>query len=280
MKISIVIPTLGRRIEVKELLASMIEVKDYEHEIIIVDQNFNKSLDNIVKEHLKHLDIIHAKVDFRSLSKAKNYGIKMASGEIICFPDDDSRFFKGTLINAIKFLNENISIDIVFGKCIDDKGIDSVIKFYSNKSELTLKNFEGKFIEATMFARTSILKNNYFDENMGIGSFFGAEEGYDLIYRLLKQNYTLYYDPEIKFYHPQTINDYSNLKALRRVFEYRKGFAYLCRKHKLRKKFFIRLFFVFAAIFGLAFIDYKRARYYVIELFSLSVGYIFSKYHG
>jgi glycosyltransferase involved in cell wall biosynthesis len=276
MKISVIISTLGRALEVDELLNSMAVLSEYSHEIIVVDQNFNQTLDTIVSKYSQTYNILHYKVDFRSLSKAKNFGIEKAIGEYICFPDDDSRLFADTITNALNILENNSKIDATFGKCVDKSGKDSVIQFEVKPSYLTLKNFEGKFIEATMFARTKLLKENKFDENLGIGSFFGAEEGYDLIYRLLKNGKILYYSPFIRFYHPQVIDNHASVSAYKRVYNYRKGYGYICKKHKLYAKLISRLFLVLCASIAYLVFNYNKSRYYFIEFLAINVGFIMS----
>lgn len=277
MKFSIVIPTLGRNFQVDELLNSLSEIKNIEHEIIIIDQNFNNILDVVVEKYSEYYQIIHKKVDFRSLSKARNIGIKYASGEYICFPDDDSKLFSETITIALQIFGKNPEIDVVFGKCIDENGNDSVMKFNKEASFLTLKNFEGKFIEATMFAKTKILKQMKFDENLGIGAFHGAEEGYDLVYRLLKQNYCLYYTPQIKIYHPQSIQNYTDFSALKRVFEYRKGFSYLCIKHRFKIKLIQRIVLVCCAIPYTFLFSRTKTRFYCAELLGIMTGIVVRK---
>jgi len=277
MKISFVVSTLGRQKELDSLLLSMYEVSKYSHEVLIIDQNFNTLLDEIVLRHSKKINIVHHKVDFRSLSKAKNFGILHAKGDFICFPDDDSTFLEKTIHNGISFLDKNPLVDVVFGKCVDDKGLDSVIKFATSSGELTLNDFEGKFIEATLFARSSVLKSNLFDENLGIGSFFGAEEGYDLVYRLLHLKFKLFYNIDILFYHPQALLDYDSLGGFKRVFNYRLGFAYLCMKHSFYFKYFKRLLIAFIGIFFYLIFNNKKSKYYIIEFSSLVVGGLFAK---
>lgn len=277
MKISIIISTLGRKNELEDLLLSMGEINNYSHEILIIDQNFNSLLDDLVNKFSKQFNITHHKVDFRSLSKSKNFGIKTAKGELICFPDDDSTFLEKTIINGISFLDNNSEIDIVFGKCVDLDGNDSVINYNDESGDLDMNNFEGKFIESAMFSRTKILKKNLFDENLGIGSFFGAEEGYDLVFRLLNLKHKIYFNKNILFYHPQTILDYDSVSALKRVYNYRLGFAYLCIKHSLFLKYLKRFFIVFFLIPLSFLINRKKYKYYIIELLSLIVGVIFAK---
>ena len=276
MILTIIIPTLGRDIELYKLLESIPIDLNFDYEILVIDQNFNDKIDKIIFNFSKKHKIIHFKVDFRSLSKAKNFGISKSLGKYICFPDDDSKFLDNSIINAISFLEKNSSIDIIFGKCIDEKGNDSVIKFFKYQSFLTLKNFEGKFIESTMFAKSQVLKLNLYDENLGVGSFFGAEEGFDLVFRLLKKKYKLYYDPAIQLYHPQIFKLYSDNKYLKRVFEYRKGYGYICKKHNLFFKFTKRLIICITAIFFFNFINYKKSKFYLVELFSIIIGFIIS----
>jgi glycosyltransferase involved in cell wall biosynthesis len=277
MKISVIISTLGRKKELEDLLMSIDEINNYSHEIIIIDQNFSFLIDDLIVKFSKKFNIIQHKVDFRSLSKAKNFGIQMAKGELICFPDDDSTFLRETIETGISFLDNHSNKDVVFGKCIDQEGNDSVIKFETQSGDLDILNFEGKFIEATMFARTEILKKNLFDENLGIGAFFGAEEGYDLVYRLLKLKHNISFNTNILFYHPQSILEYDSISALKRVFNYRLGFAYVCMKHSLYFKYFKRLFFVLALIPISFFIRRNRFKFYSIEFLSLIIGVFFAK---
>jgi len=73
----------------------------------------------------------------------------------------------------------------------------------------------GGFVEATVVCRRNIFDKFQFDENMGAGTFFGAEEGFDWMYRILTQSsIKAYFSPEILFYHPKVIlakGDYSSL---------------------------------------------------------------------
>lgn len=277
MELSIIIPTINRDIELDQLLNSILKLNLRNYEIIIVDQNQDNRIDSIIKRHLKSLPIYHHKVTFKGLSKAKNYGTDNASGDFICFPDDDSEFSTDTVEIALKQLHNDKTIDILFGKTQDRGGNDSVIKFSNQSGFLNLSNFEGKFVEATMFARTMLLKEYRFDENLGAGTFFGAEEGYDLIYRLLKAKKSLYYDPKIKFYHPQTIIDKSDYSSLMRVYSYRKGFSYACLKHKMYIRLFSRIILVSSGV--VLFLPFNRSKsyFYLVEFCSLITGILFSR---
>ncbi len=278
--LSIVIPTLGRSIQVDALLNSItkMEKTGWSIEVIIVDQNNSKLLDEIVIKYNSLLFIRHINVDFKGLSKAKNFGANLANGTWICFPDDDCEFFTNTLQKVNELICKS-QPDVLFGKCVDRDGLDSVKKFSKSQNFLNLNNFEDSFIEATTFIRLVVFKQFTFDENMGVGSFFGSEEGYDWIYRILKSNkYIILYSPSLLFYHPQVMLDKKELSSLKRVYNYRLGTAFLCVKHQLYKKLISRVILCLCiSILFTVILKRDKAIYYFLEFLTLIAGSILAK---
>lgn len=275
--LSIVIPTLGRIKEVDSLLSSIYSFpieNNIKAEIIVVDQNFSNVLDGIVSKYSeKGFPIRHYKVSFRGTSKAKNFGTSKAKGKYICFVDDDAEFKEDTINIALKELEKGY-VDIVTGRCVDRNGIDSVQKFSDEEALLTLDNFEGKFIESTMFYKIETFQKYFFDEKMGVGCFYGAEEGYDIVYRMLKDGISIKYNPNIKFYHPHTVVDKSSEVTIRRAFTYRCGFGYLCRKYKFKKKYYVRIAKLLAYLFVLPFYKPREFKFYLADFLGSVVGYV------
>lgn len=274
--LTIAIPTLGRIEEVDALLSSIYAFPVNENvtaEIILVDQNFSNVLDKIVDKYSnKRFPIRHYKVSFRGLSKAKNFGTIHASGKYICFIDDDAEFQEGIIDIALNEL-ESGKIDIISGRCVDRDGNDSVQKFSNNESVLTLDNFEGKFIESSMFFKTELCRKYLYDEKMGVGCFYGAEEGYDLLYRMLKDGIHIKYNPKIKFYHPQTVVDKLSESMIRRAFTYRCGYGYLCKKNKFRKKYYVRIAKLLAYLIVLPLYKPREFKFYLADFLGSVVGY-------
>ncbi len=272
--LSIIIPTIGRDKEVRLLLQSIFDTipQGISYEIIIVDQNADDLLSSVVAEATNSA-IQHCRVPFKGLSKAKNYGIKQALGKIICFPDDDCRMLDNSIATALNLLYTN-QYDMVAGRCVDADGNDSVLKFHKSSTELTIKDFEGKMVEATIFGRRELLLEYCFDETLGIGAFHGAEEGFDLVFRLLKDKKLIFYSPEICLYHPQVILDKSEAKSILRVFTYRCGFGRVCIKHKLYWKLFKRLIAVLLYIPFCAVFRRNSLRFYLAELLGILSGVI------
>lgn len=273
IKLSIIIPTIGRSNEVAELLHTIFCCSlNFDYEIIIIDQNNTNVLESIIEGYFNKLPIKHHKVSFKGLSKAKNYGAKIALGEYVSFPDDDCKILKNTYSVAFEIL-ENENVDMVCGKCIDELMNDSVLKFKRQPYTLNKNNMLGGFVEATVICKKLIFERFQFDENMGAGTFFGAEEGFDWMYRILTQSeIKVYFSPKILFYHPQVIFAKGDYASLNRVFKYRCGTGYLCEKHNLKKKYYKRLLLVYLAILYYLFTNKKIQKYYTAELLGLKSG--------
>ncbi|RYY00500.1 glycosyltransferase family 2 protein [bacterium] len=271
MLLSIIVATKGRLKEVEDLIYS-IKYSNYKLiEVIIVDQNVSDGLTKLLADYNGELAIKHIKVEARGASNARNIGIQQSVGQYFCFPDDDCKFMENTIDVALHKIQH---YDVIFGKCVDETGKDSVINFAKGDHNLTLQHHENMFVEATMFARKEIMLNYSYDENLGVGTFHGAEEAYDLILRLLNAGKNLAYSEDIIFYHPNKILNHSSQGEIRRVFSYRCGFAKLCFKHKFYKKYFTRLFLVLFAIPYFLIADRKKCRYYLSEFLGLIVGAI------
>lgn len=272
--LSIIIPTLGRKDEVRALFDSIKNTKiDCTYEVLVIDQNEDGLLDQLCLEYKDALNVMQHKVLFKGLSKAKNYGIDHANGEVLCFPDDDAEMCSDTVHTALEILRDK-DVECVFGKCVDkETKEDSVMKFRAQEQLLTLDNFEGAFVEATMFAKKDIFYNHRYDEKLGVGSIFGSQEGYDLVYRMLKDGKKLFYSPEIVFYHPHKVATKSTEGEVRRAFYYSCGFGYLCKKHGFVKKYKKRLWLLRFGIPVIAVIRHKELKYFRAQKMGLELGY-------
>lgn len=271
--LSIVVPTLGRRQEVQQLLKS-IEASNLEsgYEILIVDQNQNGMIDDVINEFKNKLPVTHYKVEFNGVSKARNYGIKKSRGEVICFPDDDAEYTPGSIQLAIRRLKKGV--DCIFGKTVDKTTKqDSIMKYRTKKMKLTLEDFERAFVEPTMFVRRNIIEKYMFDEKMGPGCIYGAQEGYDVIYRMLKEGKRIYYFPDLILYHPAKTIVRSSETEVRRAFYYSCGDGHLCKKHGLKEKYMRRMIQLTLGIPVIAMIRHRETKYYIAQWMGMKLGY-------
>ncbi|KQN34086.1 hypothetical protein ASE92_15795 [Pedobacter sp. Leaf41] len=269
MLLSIIVATKGRTIEIADLLESIRFQNPELIEIIIVDQNVSDALSVVIKNYNGDFQINHIKTEARGASNARNVGILHSQGQYLCFPDDDCKFMDNTIDIALEKVEQH---DVVFGKCVDEYGEDSVIAFAKGEHKLTLQFHENMFVEATMFTKRQIMLDYKYDETLGVGTFHGAEEAYDLVLRLLNDGKDLVYSDKIIFYHPNKILNHSSESEVRRVFSYRCGFAKLCFKHKFYKKYLSRVLFVLVGLPFFLLTNRKKCRYYFAELLGLISG--------
>lgn len=224
---SLVIATLGRKKELLELIES-IKNSDYETnnlEIIIVDQNEKGFLDKELSK-FENLNIKHIHSDIKGLSYNRNIGLSYASGDIICFPDDDCKFYENTL-NEVSNILLSSNIDFCMGQIYDRETKKDVIKKWSKK-EFKVNRFNSYFINSsiTMFIKKEYILN--FDENLGVGARFGSCEDADLIYKILENKAKGIYTPKIELWHPEP--NYQEI-SLEKVKNYASGFGYFVRKN-------------------------------------------------
>lgn len=274
MVLSFIIPSIGRVNEVSLVLKSILDntPKKYSYEVLVIDQNGDDRLDSIVESYKSDMDITSYKVSFRAAGKARNYGIMRAKGDFLNFPDDDCIILDGSVGHAVDFLVNN-SYALVSGKSVDEQGKNSMINFPEKPSEFNLKNF-GYIIEYSFFVKRSVMLNYLFDDTLGPGCFHGADECFDLIYRMLKQGEKLYYEPKIKFYHPQAVMDHSLPKTILRSFTYRCGFAKSSLKHGLYWRLFKRLFLVIVYLPYCMIFEKKKVRFYLAEILGIFSGMV------
>lgn len=240
-KISIIIPTLGRKNELDCLLESIVTQNYSNIEVIVVDQNHDDSLDYIIGKYKNKLEIFHEKVNFKGAAKARNYGFQRASGEIMNFPDDDAVMAPDILHFVDDFLEYNKDVNAIFGKVQDEKKSIDILYFKKKDTRVKLCNLYQTTIETSMFIKKETFQEiGMYDEKFGIGTYFGAEEGADLVSRLLYRKTKMMYVAKPFFYHPNK-RDYN---LLYRAYNFGFGFGALVYKHiKVYKRIYPMSFY-------------------------------------
>jgi glycosyltransferase involved in cell wall biosynthesis len=267
---SVAVPTMGRTAELAALLESIRQSRVLPSEIIIVDQNSDDRVAGVIAP-FSDLPIDHHCVPFKGLSAAKNYAARVSTSEILFTPDDDCKVFPDTFATALSTLAET-GADVVFGRCSDETGNDTIVVYKKNSGWLSRDAIDGMFVEPATAVRTSVLREIPFDETLGVGTFHGAEEGYDWVLRLLDGGKRLFFQPSIRFFHPRTITDHGSEQSRRRVYSYRAGYGRLCRKHGLWGRYAKRVALVTGGIAAYSVTDPRKARYYLAELRGLIAG--------
>lgn len=249
MKMSLIIATLGRKKELLELLNSInnSNINKINIEILIIDQNHKGFLENELLA-FNDLNIKHIHSIRKGLSYNRNIGLKIATGEIICFPDDDCKFYEDTLQIASKVLSCS-KIDFCIGRIFDRNTKKNIIKKWPSK-KFKINRFNSYFVNSsiTLFIKKSSILD--FDEKLGVGSVFGSCEDADLIYRVLESGAKGVYTPEIELWHPSP--DFQDI-PLSKVKSYASGFGYFISKNTDLTKFFLLILLINKKLFEMFF---------------------------
>lgn len=116
---SAIIPTINRPNDLIIAITSILEQKVLPNELIIIDQSKNeKSYDLVHKLYKQYktkpkLTYCHD-LEISSLIEAKQKGVKVSNGDIICFLEDDVVLHSNYFKNLIKIFEEN---DQIMGCC-------------------------------------------------------------------------------------------------------------------------------------------------------------------
>lgn len=225
MTISLVIATINRIKELEELFESLIKV-DYDKkklEIIVIDQNKDEKLKKIIEKYEKYFKLKYIKSDVVGLAKNRNIGIKVSTGEIICFPDDDCQFLCDTLKNVCKEFEKN-DIDILLGKIIDESGKNCIRSWSNFYKKITKYNFYLNTSSITLFKKNN---KSLFDERFGVGEKYGSCEDSDFLFRELKEKKKVFYSPNVILYHPA----FKGKITIEKARDYGRGFGAFCKKN-------------------------------------------------
>jgi len=226
LTINILISTIDERIEnVKKVLLNPRDDVEY-----IVSHQYTEKAHKKIPPELKRSDVIVSQIEGKGVSRSRNNALKLASGDIGLFTDDDVKY-KDRYIDVLKkFFYDNPYIDIALFK-IKTKGGEPEYKSYpESQLELKKKLFSVSTIEIAFNVRKLKESNIYFDERFGAGEelLIGSEETI-FIEDCLKEGFKIVFVPEYIVEHPytSTVNTISKFdKRLNWV-----NGAYDCRKN-------------------------------------------------
>lgn len=278
MQISLILATINRQNELKELLYSLLKQTYKNFEVIIIDQNKDNKLEPIV-EQFKELKIQHIKISQLGLSNARNIALKYVNGDIIGFPDDDCLYESNTLDLVSKYFKNFPDVDIISGICLDTKTSKKYLSTFSDVERYLNKyNLLGNLISTSFFVRKKIVQENNikFDVGLGVGSgsILGAGEETDFVLQLYNLGIKIYYTPKIIVKHPLPEKQSKNNNE--KYFKYNVGLGYLFAKYNYNILFIIYKIFVkpiLSIIFYLIKADLATSKFYLNVLKGRYLGY-------
>lgn len=266
MRLSVVIPTLGRRDELAALFASLRKLPQEPLEVVVVDQNAAGFLDETIRT-AGLANLKHHRVDFRGTCRAKNFALRHVTGDVVHFCDDDATVHARAYDVVKTAFDADPALDMATFKVVDpETGRPCMVRFAEGNAAVDEENFNTITIEAAQYWRVKALETlGGFDESLGVGAYFGAEESMDLLIRALRRDMRMRYVNEILLYHPNKTS-----APLNRYYEYARGTGRILYLHGdeafVRRKLGL---FVVKSIVGSGLYSFWRPRESLRYLFRL-----------
>lgn len=228
---SLIVCTVDRFDQLERLFRSLVEQRHREFEVILVDQNADDRLSGLIDGFSPHFAIRHIRSP-KGLSRARNNGMAMATGDYVCFPDDDCWYEADTLADAAALFAVHPELAIVTGRTLDAEGRASVSPTGETRLALTRWNYLKCGNSNGIFVRRAALAEiGGFDEDLGVGSqspFQSGEEA-DFLLRALAVGKRAMFFPELIVHHDQVTSEYGP-RQVERARKYGRGFGALMRK--------------------------------------------------
>jgi glycosyltransferase involved in cell wall biosynthesis len=238
VRFSLILGTLGRTHELERFLQHL-EAQEYgDVELIVVDQNPTDRLTPILSAYQSSFRIVMARAR-PGLSRARNLGLTLASGEVIAFPDDDCAYPRSLLRRVAEWLRSNPEFEGICGRTVDFQGGRKSWDFSDSAGEIDPLGVWRMAAAATMFLRRGMIaRTGAFDETLGLGAGtpWGSAEETDYLIRCLERNGRIYYDPTLEVLHPTPTARYDQ-DTVRRGYTYGRGMGHVMRLHGLATGF-------------------------------------------
>jgi glycosyltransferase involved in cell wall biosynthesis len=221
-QITILTPSLSNHDVMEAHFEWFYELNNFNIELIIIDQNVEPS-QFLTKKSTEISRFIYMHNSDKGLSKNRNVGAKLASGNYILFLDDDARFNNG-MADSLLLSIVNSNYDIVLCSIVDNEGALTSYTPFTEECLVQVKSVEGRVNSNGILAKRNIVTQHQFDEKMGVGSIYGSCEEIDFVVRTIIAGGKVIYTPSNKITHPP--KEYDTRKA----FNYGIGHGYFTSK--------------------------------------------------
>jgi glycosyltransferase involved in cell wall biosynthesis len=192
VKVSVIICTQNRLMQLKSAIEDILNQTFQDFEIICVLGSKSKDNSRDFLTELKGKGMIKFVTNEGTRIDARNKGLSIATGEYVCFLDDDDSCIKNRLEVQSNYLDEHTDVDVVGCMTMIDQQSIITETFYNNDHLKIIQLLEDNRdidhilnFQSCMF-RKSIF-DKYFDENYKPFEdlFIAGGEGQFLLYNLI-----------------------------------------------------------------------------------------------
>jgi O-antigen/teichoic acid export membrane protein/glycosyltransferase involved in cell wall biosynthesis len=230
VRITLVVATIGRADALARLFASLAAQTHAPHEVIVVEQgDGGEACAALVAT--APFPARHVRLARRGAARARNAGWRLASGDVIGFPDDDCAYPPDTLAKVAAIFASDALVMASSGRTIDDAGAPSIARTPSRNGPVTAGNVWRRCVEPALFVRAGVRAR--FDPRLGVGAStpWQAYEGPDLLLRLLARGARVTYRADLAVWHPNVLGDFG-ADQRRRAIGYGRGHGFVLARHR------------------------------------------------
>lgn len=171
MEMSVIIPTYNRSDSFQDTLRYIENSLVYPSEILIIDQTQDREkrdrIENICKDSFLNIRYFHRNVP--SLTSARNFGLSVASHDIIVCMDDDVRIQSNTLGNVLELFADQ-SISLIAGIDLNSGKTDSKLGYLFGRKNY-FRRTQGH-VTAGVYGRLPQTTDRQVNTEYAMGYFF------------------------------------------------------------------------------------------------------------
>lgn len=228
MKISVLVPTLGNREqEINRLLESLDRQSYKKIEVIVIIQGNYEKMQNLISKYV-NLDLKQIRMTIKGLSKARNKGLEVASGEIVVLSDDDCWYPENAFETIVRTFQEQKSAKVILSQIFDPEQ-NIMYKKYNSKEKFIkyrLELMSRSSIEIA-FKKQAVMSPK-FNERLGLGSEFVCGEEVDFLLNNYEKK-AIFYKPIVTVYHKRKQGVSSNQQVIAKGAVYGKNYnIFIC----------------------------------------------------
>jgi glycosyltransferase involved in cell wall biosynthesis len=231
--VSVILATVGSDQRLPQLLSSLRAQTFRRFEVIVVDQSNDDRLETLLESYRDAFPIRHVR-HLRGLSRSRNAGLRLARGDIVCFPDDDCRYDADALERACRFLAASPHVDGLAGRALCDRREHPAARFSRSAQWVGARTAWTQGISCTIFLRRALVAQvGPFDETLGLGSgtpWIAAEES-DYLIRAVGGGARIWYDPDFTVHHPGQRGRFGAAQR-ERGYRYARAMGHVLRLHR------------------------------------------------
>ncbi len=226
IKVTVIIVTWNSEAVIKQCVASVLDQKYDDLEIIIIDNNSADKSADVIRKEFPRVRLVENGQN-KGFSAAVNQGLGQAGGEYVLLLNPDAIMSPGSLGAMLKFMDDHPGSGACGCKILDDAGrlMWSCFHFPDLTSEIMEISLLSRLFPGSRFFGRYLM--SYWDhkstrqvdwitgaclmlrrkalESAGLmdESFFMYSEDMDLCYRLAKNNFSVYYIADAHVRHKQ-----------------------------------------------------------------------------